>query len=85
MAQFHTGIVVTDYSSFTIDGDTHMTTHPLSPEPAQVEVPKFYEFIPHILAYLADGVVHANREILQLCGGARQAVRGAAESYLAKR
>lgn len=40
-----------------------MTTHPLSPEPAQVEVPKFYEFIPNILAYLADGVVHANREI----------------------
>ena len=61
MAQFYAGIVVTDYLSFTIDGDTYMTTHPLSHEPAQVEVPKFYEFIPNILAYLADGVVHANR------------------------
>lgn len=40
-----------------------MATHPLSPESAQVEVPKFYEFIPNILAYLADGIVHANREI----------------------
>ena len=40
-----------------------MATHPLSPEPVQVEVPKFYEFIPNILAYLADGIVHANREI----------------------
>lgn len=28
-----------------------------------MKFPKFYEFIPHILAYLADGVVHANREI----------------------
>jgi|GEM_PF-2998907 len=31
-----------------------MTTHPLSPESVQVKVPKFYEFIPNILAYLAE-------------------------------
>lgn len=34
-----------------------------SPDTTEVELPKFYEFIPSILAYLSDGNSRTNKEI----------------------
>lgn len=34
-----------------------------SPDTTEVELPKFYEFIPSILAYLSDGTPRTNKEI----------------------
>lgn len=40
-----------------------MTNQPSAPETEPVVVPKFYEFIPDILSYLADGRERSNKEI----------------------
>lgn len=61
--RFYTGIVVTDYLSFTIDGDTRMTVAHLQPESSQVELPRLHEFMPAILTYLSDGAVRTSQEI----------------------
>lgn len=63
MGQFYAGIVVTDYSSFTIDGDTRMTVVQLQPESPQIELPRLHEFMPAILTYLCDGSVRTSQEI----------------------
>ena len=40
-----------------------MTNQPSASETEPVVVPKFYEFIPDILSYLADGRERSNKEI----------------------
>lgn len=63
MAQFYAGIVVTDYLSFTIDGDIHVTVAQLQLESPQIELPRLHEFMLAILIYLSDGSFRTSQEI----------------------